>query len=173
MKPEAWLRGPVDGVLPQLMPVAHALLQAREDLERVVPGLTPAALWVRPGGAASMGFHVRHIGGSIERLLTYAGGGSLGEAQRRAVALEGEPGDPPAEAEALLAAALDAIDGALKTIRTLPGDDLLAGRVVGRARLPSTVFGLLFHLGEHTTRHVGQLITTKKIVLGLGLTEPS
>jgi hypothetical protein len=40
---------------------------------------------------------------------------------------------------------------------------------VGRARLPSTVFGLLFHVAEHTQRHAGQAITTAKIVRGLGL----
>lgn len=173
MKPEVWLRGPMDGMLPYVTPVAHALLQAQEDLEREVQNLTADELWMRPGGAASMGFHVRHIGGSMERLLTYARGGSLSEAQRQAIAHEAKPGEPPAEAAELLAAALEAIDGALETLRTVSGKDLLAERRVGRARLPSTTLGLLFHLAEHTTRHVGQLITTKKIVRGLGLAESS
>lgn len=173
MKPEVWLRGPMDGMLPYVTPVAHALLQAREDLEREVQNLTADELWMRPGGAASMGFHVRHIGGSMERLLTYARGGSLSEAQRQAIAHEAKPGEPPAEAAELLAVALEAIDGALETLRTVSGEDLLAERRVGRARLPSTTLGLLFHLAEHTTRHVGQLITTKKIVRGLGLAESS
>lgn len=173
MKPEVWLRGPMDGMLPYVTPVAHALLQAQEDLEREVQNLTADELWMRPGGAASMGFHVRHIGGSMERLLTYARGSSLSEAQRQAIAHEAKPGEPPAEAAELLAVALEAIDGALETLRTVSGEDLLAERRVGRARLPSTTLGLLFHLAEHTTRHVGQLITTKKIVRGLGLAESS
>jgi hypothetical protein len=30
------------------------------------------------------------------------------------------------------------------------------------------VLGLLFHAAEHTSRHVGQLITTLKVVRGSG-----
>lgn len=173
MKPEVWLRGPLEDVPPFVMPVAHALVQAREDLEREVVDLSPTELWLKPGGAASLGFHVRHIGGSIDRLLTYASDGSLNEAQRQNLAVEGEPGDPPAGAEELLALTLKAIDRALDTLRTVSDDELLAARFVGRARLPSTLLGLLFHIAEHTTRHVGQIITTKKIVRGLGLDRQS
>lgn len=173
MQPEAWLRGPIEGVHPWLMPVAHAIQQAREDLEREVPDLRPAELWMRPGGAASMGFHVRHIGGSIERLLTYARGDSLTEAQRRALGVEAEPGEPPADASLLLARTLVALDEALGETQAPSDADLLAERFVGRARLPSTRLGLLVHVAEHTARHVGQLITTKRIVRGLGLTDES
>ena len=171
MKPEVWLRGPIEGVEPLLMPVAHALQQAREDMEREVPGLSPEEIWLCPGGAASMGFHLQHIGGSTERLLTYAQGHALTEAQRQAIALEKEPGEPLASAAMLLVTALDSIDEVLAWLRTLSGNDLLVERFVGRARLPSTTLGLLFHIAEHTTRHVGQLITTKKIVQGLALAE--
>lgn len=61
MTPDAWLRGPVDGVISDLQPVAHALIQAHEDLECVVPRLSVEELWVAPGGAASPGFHLRHL----------------------------------------------------------------------------------------------------------------
>jgi hypothetical protein len=56
------------------------------------------------------------------------------------------------------------IDEALNQLRRTPVESLGAAREVGRAKLPSTVLGLLFHAAEHTSRHVGQLITTLKIV---------
>src|SRR5690606_4956297 len=86
--PEIWLRGPVPGVAPALQPVAHALLQAREDVGRLALPLTPEELWQMPGGAASIGFHLRHMAGSLDRLLTYARGEALTEAQRAALAVE-------------------------------------------------------------------------------------
>src|SRR5687768_13884323 len=88
--PEVWLRGPLSGYVPTLMPVAHALLQAREDIERVATGSTDEELWQRPGGAASAGYHLQHLAGSLDRLLTYARGESLDDAQRSALAREGE-----------------------------------------------------------------------------------
>src|ERR671917_617505 len=89
--PEPWLRGPVPGVPPLLQPVAHALLQAVEDIRRVVPLLSDDNLWRRPGGAASVGFHVRHAGGALDRLFTYARGEALSETQRAALARETAP----------------------------------------------------------------------------------
>ncbi len=80
--PEVWLRGPVEGISPALMPAAHAFLQAAEDLERVAEGLSPSELTATPGGAASIGYHLRHIAGSIDRLTTYARGEKLSDAQR-------------------------------------------------------------------------------------------
>jgi hypothetical protein len=150
-----------------LQPVAHALIQAREDLDRVVPTLTPDELWVKPGGAASAGYHVKHATGSLDRLVTYARGETLSAEQRATLAAEGTGGD---SAEALLTRAQAAIDAALAHLRTIPATVLAEPRPVGRARLPATVLGLLFHAAEHTTRHVGQVITTVKVVRGLGLT---
>jgi len=151
------------------MPAAHALLQAGEEIERAASPLTPAQLWVRPGGAASVGYHLRHVAGSVDRLLTYARGGSLDERQLAALAAEGVAGDPPDDAATLVAAARRAIDQAVATIRATPVDTLTEPRAVGRGRLPSTVLGLLFHVAEHTQRHAGQVVTTAKIVRGLGL----
>ena len=168
-QPEAWLRGPLEGVDPILMPAAHALVQASEDIEGAASHLTVGELWVRPGGAASLGFHLRHIAGSTDRLLTYARGERLNEAQRQALALEKEPGDPPADAASLVREAQAAIQGALETIRGAPRETLFAPRSIGRAALPTNVFGLLCHVAEHTQRHTGQVITTAKIVRGLGL----
>ena len=157
---EAWQRGPVPGFEPLRMPVVHALIQAREDLERLVTTVPPDHVWRRPGGAASIGFHVRHAGGALDRLFTYARGESLSAAQRAALKAEGEPGDPPASLAAVVADVNRIIEAAFQQLRETPRESLLDDRKVGRAGLPATVLGLLFHAAEHTTRHVGQAITT-------------
>jgi hypothetical protein len=161
--PEVWLRGPLPDYPPALMPVAHALLQAREDVERVAGRATAEELWQRPGGAASGGYHLQHLSGSLDRLFTYARGESLSEEQRAALLREGTAGASGAE---LVPAVVAQIDRALEQLRHTAVDGLYAAREVGRARLPSTVLGLLFHAAEHTSRHVGQLITTMKVVRG-------
>jgi uncharacterized damage-inducible protein DinB len=165
--PEAWLRGAIGDIDDLLQPAAHALVQAREDLARATDGLSPAHLWATPGQAASVGFHLLHIAGSLDRLLTYARGSPLDHQQLAALKREAEPGAPPDDATALAERARQAIDAALAQLRSTPRDSLLEPRTVGRAALPSTVLGLLFHAAEHTTRHVGQAITTAKIVRGL------
>lgn len=163
-EPEVWLRGALPGVPPLLQPVAHSLLQCREEVRGSLSGLMPAELWARPGGAASAGFHARHAAGSLDRLLTYARGEQLSTAQRDALDAEGAP-DLAADAASRLVASFDeAIDRALRQVRDTPEHTLLEARAVGRAQLPSTVIGLLFHAAEHTQRHCGQLATTVKIV---------
>jgi hypothetical protein len=167
-EPEVWLRGSVPDVAPVLQPVAHALLQAAEDVRRVVTPLDRDALWARPGGAASVGFHVRHAAGALDRLFTYARGEALSEAQRAALVRETtleHQGD--ATAGELVAAFEAQVERALAQLRKTPVDRLTDGREVGRAKLPSTVLGLLFHGAEHTQRHAGQTITTAKVVAGL------
>jgi uncharacterized damage-inducible protein DinB len=167
---EAWLRGPVDGVPEGLMPAAHSMLDAREDMERAAAALTPEQLWLRPGGAASVGFHLRHVCGSTERLLTYARGEGLSEAQLEAIALEGQPGEPPETARELLAALHRTVEATLDTYRAAPPESLALPRKVGRAGLPSTVLGLLFHAAEHARRHAGQVVASARIIQGLDLT---
>src|SRR5687768_15290201 len=99
--PEVWLRGPVAGIPPLLQPVAHALLQAVEDVHRAVDPLAVDHLWARPGEAAPVGFHVRHAAGSLDRLFTYARGEELSPEQRTYLAGEADSGSPPAEAASL------------------------------------------------------------------------
>jgi hypothetical protein len=165
-EPEVWLRGALPDVPPLLQPVAHSLLQSREEVRATLPGLTPAQLSARPGGAAAVGFHARHAAGSIDRLLTYARGEPLSASQLASLAVEGEP-DVDTHAAARLVAMFDAtIERALLQVRGTDASTLLESRGVGRARLPSTVLGLLFHAAEHTQRHVGQLMTTARVVLG-------
>jgi uncharacterized damage-inducible protein DinB len=163
-QPEAWMRGPIEGIDPMLMPVAHALIQARDELERMVSEIPSEQVWLRPGGAASIGFHVKHLGGALDRLFTYASGERLSDAQKAAFRAEGEPGDPPAELSDLVTETCAHIDRALDQLRHTTRDQLLEPRPVGRLQLPSNVLGLLFHAAEHSTRHAGQLITTAKIL---------
>jgi len=169
---EAWLRGPIPDVPGELQPAAHALVQARDELALAARDLSVAQLWARPGGAAAVGYHVRHAAGALDRLLTYARGEKLDHAQRNALAIEGEPGDPPADAAAVAAHLDAAVERALAQYRATPVDTLGDAREVGRAKLPATVRGLLFHAAEHAQRHAGQAITTAKIVRALGYGAP-
>ena len=125
--------------------------------------LSDAQLWARPGGAASAGFHVKHLAGSLDRLLTYARGETLNARQRAELQAEDIP-NPGESAAALFSSAVAAIDAAIAQVRATPIETLGEERPVGRAALPSTVRGLLFHAAEHAQRHAGQLATTVKVV---------
>ena len=160
--PEVWLRGPLPDVIPELQPVVHSLLQVREEIAGVA-ALSDRELWTKPGGAASIGFHLLHLAGSLDRLLTYARGKALNAAQRAALDAEARE-DTARHAEDLVAMALAAIDAAIAQVRGTPLCTLDEAREVGRGRLPSTVLGLLFHAAEHAQRHSAQIITTRKVI---------
>jgi hypothetical protein len=162
--PEVWLRGAVEGYPAELQPVVHSLLQAVEEVEAALTPLAVDQIWARPGGAASVGFHARHIAGALDRLYTYARGLALSDAQIAFMKAEGDPGDPPADATALINVVRVGVEAALGQVRSTPVSDLATPRAVGRKQLPTTVLGLLFHGAEHSTRHAGQIITTAKIV---------
>jgi uncharacterized damage-inducible protein DinB len=164
--PEFWLGGPVEGVPPLLMPVAHALLQARKDLHEAAESLSAVELWDQPGGAASVGFHLRHIVGSLDRLFAYARGEFVRDEPLTAMRREGNPKSPPATAEELLVLLDMAIDDAVRGLKSVQQQELLTPRTVGRAKLPSNVLGLLFHAAEHAQRHTGQVIATSKVIRG-------
>lgn len=162
--PHVWLRGPVDGVPPLLQPAAHALLQTREDVRTLAAGLPLAALHARPGGSASVAFHLLHLAGATHRLFTYARGDDLSDTQRTALAQERSGPDPSMDAESLVRLAEASLDLALAQLRTTPESQLLVPRRVGAAGLPSTVLGLLFHGAEHAARHAGQIATLVRVV---------
>jgi uncharacterized damage-inducible protein DinB len=159
---EPWLRGPIAGMPSMVMPAAHALMQAAEDIPTAAHGLTNAQLWALPGGAAAVGFHLRHLAGSIDRLLTYARGEMLTDAQL--TEMDAEIEDDGRSADDLVREALAAIERALDVMRETPPGIYLEARGVGRRRLPTTVLGLLVHVAEHTQRHVGGIIATAKVV---------
>jgi uncharacterized damage-inducible protein DinB len=165
--PEPWLRGPVPEIPPLLQPAAHAFIMSREDVEAAAIGLTVEQLWREPGGIASVGFHLAHLTGSTDRLLTYARGEALTEAQRQTLARERTLSpEQPALAD-LLAAWQEMVGKALHQLASTPDATLLQPRFVGRQQLPSTVLGLMFHAAEHASRHTGQVVTTAKLIRGL------
>jgi hypothetical protein len=161
-KPEVWMRGPLEGVPPLLQPVGHALLQAVEEVEAIVTDFDASRLWIQPAGMASVGFHLRHLTGVLDRLFTYARAASLTPGQLEYLGQESIPGDEsPA---ALLARFRSQVDTALTQLRQTSDDELLAQRGIGRKQIPTSVLGLLFHAAEHTQRHVGQLLVTARWV---------
>ena len=165
-RPEPWLRGPVPLVPALLQPAAHAFIMALEDVERAVEGLPTEELWVEPAGAASVGFHVAHLSGATDRLLTYARGERLTDVQKKKLVSERpDPGARPT-LEHLLAEWRATVADTLRQLSEIPEDTLLTPRFVGRAQLPSTVLGLVFHAAEHASRHTGQVVTTCKILAG-------
>ena len=157
--PEPWLRGPLAAVHPLTAPVLYAFQQAREDLARYTEGLAREQIWATPHGFGSVGFHVRHIGGSTLRLLTYLQGRQLSPEQLAKVEAEKVPGAPR---EVLLADLERALAEAEAIVRSVDPATLADPREVGRKRLPTTVIGLLTHIAEHTQRHVGQAISAAK-----------
>jgi uncharacterized damage-inducible protein DinB len=163
-RPEPWLRGPLPGLPALLQPAGHAFVMSLEDCDAAAADLTAEQLWHGPGGAASVGFHLRHLTGSTDRLLTYARGDALDAAQKTALLAERTPGAPPPAGAQLRQAWRAMVERALAQLAATPEARLLDARFVGRAQLPSTVLGLLFHAAEHASRHTGQVVTTAKIV---------
>ena len=143
------------------MPAAHMLLHAKADLQSA-RDLDERQLWAALGQAASVGFHLRHIAGSLDRLLTYARGESLNDAQRAALADEKNPGG--GGARELLTTVERALDSALDNLRSADPATLFEPRRVGRAQLPTNVIGLYYPAAEHAARHAGQVVTLSKIV---------
>jgi hypothetical protein len=160
---EWWQRGPIDGVPAVLQPVAHILLQVRESVGEMIPGLTEDQWNRRPAGVASAAFHVRHIAGVIDRLFTYARGQALSPEQLAAIKLEGGP-MAIADVAAALETLSNRVDAAIAELKTVDIATLGDFRGVGRAQLPSTVIGCLVHGAEHAMRHVGQLSVTVRVV---------
>ncbi|WP_433975407.1 DinB family protein [Tunturiibacter lichenicola] len=161
---EPWLRGTLTEVDSVRRQVLHALDLASEDVERWCAGLSDTEMNARPFELAPVAFHLRHIGRSLDRLLTYAEGRALSGAQMNALATE-MAGD--ALAEEVLAEVRAGLGEAHRRIMLIPQNSYQEKRGVGRALLPSTVGGLLIHCAEHTQRHVGQAVTTAKVVVGV------
>ena len=163
--PEPWLRGPVDGVAPVFQPVAHALQHAAEDLRAALAAFPNSGLWARPAGVASVGFHLRHIAGVLDRMATYARAEALSNRQFAALAAESEPGSE--SVSGLVEAVELAAERFVDSLRGTPAETAFDARRVGRQGLPSTVLGLLVHAAEHTQRHVGQLVVTARVVAAM------
>ena len=165
--PEPWLRGPIPRIPSALQPAAHAFVAAREDVEAAVALLTPDQVWLSPGSIAPIGFHLAHLAGATDRLLTYARGDVLTEKQREALAIERTITSVRPPANQMLEDWRGVVESALEQLTGTAEATLQEIRLVGRAQLPSTVMGLLFHAAEHAARHTGQIVTTAKVVRSL------
>jgi hypothetical protein len=163
---EVWLRGSLPDVPALLQPVAHALLQAREEVTELMTNFPDPLLWERPAGVAAPAFHLQHLTGVMDRLFTYAAGKPLSEHQFEIFSREGKT-DPTITTIHLIEAFNNQVDIALEQLRSTSESKLTERREVGRAKLPSTVIGLYVHAAEHTMRHVGQLLVTVKFIKNL------
>jgi len=161
---EPWLRGTLTDIEPVRRAVLHALELAEEDVLRWTRDLDDETLEMEPLGLPSVGFQMRHIARSIDRLLTYADGRGLSEEQTHALRSEQVARTTGEEARRQV---VEAIAKVRPFAMQFSQDQLNEMRGVGRAGLPTTLAGLLIHIAEHTQRHVGQLITTAKVVVAL------
>ena len=162
-QPEVWLRGPIEEMPQLLQPAAHALLQTSEELPYWLDEFPDEKLWEKPAGRASVGFHLKHLTGVLDRMLSYAQGRALTQEQFDYLKSEGIQ-DETSTTEELIANFQQKVVQALAYFKTLDEYTIKSARTVGRKELPSTVIGLLFHAAEHSQRHLGQLIATASFV---------
>ena len=163
-KTEVWQRGPVENIPALLQPVAHALLQAREEVGEIMNGFPENLLWEKPAGAASPGFHLQHITGVLDRLFTYARNESLTNDQAYTLSVEGEKDNTTQSMFQLIELFNNQVSISIDELSKTNVETLTDVRTVGRKKIPSTLIGLYFHAAEHTMRHIGQLLVTVKVL---------
>lgn len=159
--PEPWLRGTLGEIPAVFRAVLHSLELAKEDVVRWCAELNAQEWNARPGGLPPVAFQVRHIVRSIDRLLSYAEGRQLNESQMTELKSEADEDAVPRE---VLAELQTGFERAGQRVRALIGTNLEEPRSVGRQALPTSLGGLLVHVAEHTQRHVGQAISTAKLI---------
>jgi uncharacterized damage-inducible protein DinB len=161
---EPWMRGTHTDVPAVGRAVLHALDLALDDLKRWTSELTDAEIQCHPFGLTPVARHLRHIARSTDRLLTYAEGSQLSEEQLKALKAEDQGEET---LSALLAEVEASFRNAAERIRILATSDLEAHRGIGRKQLPASAGGALIHVADHTQRHVGQVVTTAKVLKAL------
>jgi len=157
------MRGPIPGIESLVMPVFYSFTMVREDLAKFTAGVKAEDVWRQVGTLPTLGFHLRHIAGSSDRLCTYLMAAELSAEQLAYMKAEGVPG---ATLDDLLAGVDQGLRSVEDRIRTIDPATIHDARYIGRKRLPTTVLGLLVHIAEHTQRHLGQAITTAKLLKG-------
>jgi uncharacterized damage-inducible protein DinB len=160
---EFWLRGPLPGIIPALQPVAHAILQAQIEVQEALVHFPEGMVWHKLAGVASVGFHLQHMVGVLDRLFTYARGEQLSELQLNALQKEGREDNGIRLAD-LVQHFNSQVELSINQLKNTTEGLLAKKRGVGRKQIPSTVLGLLFHAAEHSQRHTGQLLVTAKIL---------
>ena len=160
---EVWMRVPISGLDPLLQPVAHAILQAREEVNLMMIDFPDELIWEKPAGVASVAFHLQHLSGVLDRLFTYANNQLLNEDQLELLGLESDD-TQYLSVKGLLTRFNNQVNKALTQLKNIDEKTLLEPRGLGRKQIPTNVLGLIFHAAEHTQRHVGQLFVTLRIL---------
>lgn len=160
---EVWMRGPIAGLAPLLQPVAHAILQAREEVNLMMIDFPNELIWEKPSGVASVAFHLQHLSGVLDRLFTYANNQILNEDQLELLALESDD-TQHLTVKGLLTRFNNQVNKSLTQLKNIDEKTLLEPRGIGRKQIPTNQLGLLFHAAEHTQRHVGQLLVTVRVL---------
>jgi len=160
---EWWQRGPIEDIHPIFQPAAHAILQSRDELQQALQSFSTALLWEPLYGMASIGFHLQHIVGVLDRLYTYAKDNSLSDEQLSYLKLEGVRNEQ-ITLKQLLKAVHAQVETCLQDLSTMGEDAPTAVRYIGRKRIPTTQLGLVFHAAEHMMRHTGQALVTARVL---------
>jgi hypothetical protein len=161
---EVWQRGPLENFPVLLQPIAHALLQAREELNDMMQDFPEDLLWERPANVASPAFHLQHLTGVLDRLFTYGRKQQLTPAQLRSLSIEGNQKETSSSMIELVELFNTQVELSINELRNTNIAQLMEGRTVGRKLIPTTLIGLYVHAAEHTMRHLGQLLVTVKIL---------
>lgn len=164
-RPEPWLRGTHSELPAALRAVLHAFELSQEDVHKWAAELTEAELHASPAGLTPISYHLRHIPGTLDRLLTYAEGRQLSSEQLTNMKAEATPSGTRDE---LFAAFDKGLAVAARRVRALAGTNLEDARPIGRKQLPASLGGILVHLADHTQRHTGQIVTTAKLLKAIG-----
>lgn len=161
---EPWLREPLPDIIAELQPVAAMFIAAKEDVLHATEGLAHEKVWEKVHGAASIGFHMLHLAGATDRLMSYAEGAALTDAQKADLIAERDADEQQPTLEHLAQRLTRALEAAVKRLEGITPDDLATARGLGRAKVPTSMRALILHAGEHAARHAGQIVTTAKIV---------
>jgi len=164
LKLEVWQRGPIEDFPVILQPVAHALLQAREEVNDIMQDFPEDLLWKRPADVASPGFHLQHLTGVLDRLFTYARKQQLTPAQLHSLSIEGNEEETSSSLTELVELFDKQVELSINELKDVNSDTLTEARTVGRKLISTTLIGLYVHAAEHTMRHLGQLLVTVKIL---------
>ena len=161
---EPWLRGTHANIPAVGRAVLHAFDLALDDITKWTEGLSDLEIHAQPLGLSPVAFHLKHIARSTDRLLTYAEGGQVSSDQLARLRTEQAGSETLAE---LLAEVETSFSNAADRVRVLATADLNTFRGVGRKQLPTSIGGALVHVADHTQRHVGQVVTTSKVIKAL------
>jgi uncharacterized damage-inducible protein DinB len=135
---------------------------AEEDTSKWCGAFDDQELHARPFQLPSVAFQLRHIARSLDRFCCYAEGVPLTGHQLTALSTEMDPSGTHETIFKELGESLETTRQRLEAIVRQPLDQPIK---IGRKGLPTTLAGLLIHAAEHTQRHVGQAITTAKVIL--------